>query len=305
MNWDDIRIFLALARSGHLKESARRVGLNATTVSRRIIRLSEAMGENLFEQYGGGYSLTSRGTQLLHEAEQIEAVMVSIKEEKRPKKLAGRVRVSVSEGLGLFIASKIGDFHSRYPDVEVDLAVSSASRLNPSKREADIAIGVRRPIRGLVAVKKLFTAVTRLYASRGYLEKYGPIVSLDQLGKQSLVGYISDLVYTNELNYLGELGLDIEPTIRCSSILAQEELVAGGAGIGMLPQFRACNNPSLVALFPDEIHVHRDLWLIINQEARKLPRTRVFIDWIQEIVDQNRALLTGDLPDSNPLPYGG
>jgi len=305
MNWDDIRIFLALARSGHLKESARRVGLNATTVSRRIARLSEAIGENLFNQYSGDYSLTPRGHLLLQEAEKIEAVMVSIKEEERLQKYAGRIRASVSEGFGLFIAANIAEFHFRYPDVEVDLVVSGASRLSPSKREADIAIGVRRPMRGLVAVKKLFTAVTRLYAAPSYLERCGPIESIDELHRHSLIGYISDLIYTNEINYLGELGLDIEPTIRCSSILAQEELVAGGAGIGMLPQFRAYNNPGLVALFPDEIHVHRDLWLIVNQEARKLPRTRAFIDWIQEIVDRHRKMLVGDMQDANPLPYGG
>lgn len=305
MNWDDIRIFLALARTGHLKESARRVGLNSTTVSRRIARLSDSLGEGLFDQYSGGYSLTARGAQLLQDAEKIEAVMLSIKEEKRPQKLAGRVRVSVSEAFGLFLAANIADFHFRYPGVEVDLAVSSAGRLNPSKREADIAIGVRRPIRGLVAVRKLFTAVTRLYCAESYLERYGPIRSIDELGSHSLVGYIADLVYTNELNYLAELGLDLEPTIRCSSILAQEELVAGGAGVGMLPQFRASTHANLVALFPEEIHVHRDLWLIVNQDARKLPRTRVFIDWIQELIDQNRTILTGDIPAASPLPYGG
>lgn len=305
MNWDDIRIFLALARTGHLKESARRVGLNSTTVSRRIARLAESIGESLFDQYSGGYSLTARGAQLLEEAEKIEAVMLAIREDKKPQALAGRVRVSAPEGFGLFIAAHIADFHFRYPGVEVDLAVSSAGRLNPSKREADIAIGVRRPIRGLVAVRKLFTAVTRLYGAKSYLERYGPIESIEELGNHSLVGYISDLVYTNELNYLGELGLDLEPSIRCSSILAQEELIAGGAGLGMLPQFRASAKPNLVALFPNELHVHRDLWLIVNQDARKLPRTRVFIDWIQELIDQNRTLLTGDMPEAVPLPYGG
>jgi DNA-binding transcriptional LysR family regulator len=295
MNWDDLRVFLAVARNRSLNAAAKSVGLDSTTISRRLARLAKSLNATLFEQYSGVHKLTERGAELLRHAEIIEAAALSAQEVSDVGRwLGGRIRVSIPEGFGWFIAKYLHSFHERYPHVAVDLVTSAGGKghLSPSKREAEIDLISMRPSRGPVTVRRLFNPTVQLFASKDYLAQHDPVNALDDLVHHTLIGYVDNLLFSDELNYLGRLSLVVEPALKSSSIIVQYNLVASGAGIAMLPTFIGAQDPQLVVVLPDRVRQTHDLWMVVHQDTKKIPRVRVFISWLLEIIEAHRSLLT-------------
>jgi DNA-binding transcriptional LysR family regulator len=294
LNWDDLRIFLALARNDRLNAAAKLVGLDATTVSRRMARLGDSLQATLFEHYHGGHVLTARGKELLARAERMESEMLAAQELSVTHGDGGRVRVSVSEAFGLFLARRLHTFHEEHPEIALDLAMAATARLSPSKREADIALTMIKPERGSVTIRKFATPTNHLYASQAYLDRHPPIRSIPDLRRHTLIGYISDLLYTKQMKYFSELGLGREPDVRTSSILAQRALVQSGVGVGVLPRFLAQPHPELIQILSDQVRVERTLWILVHQDVRQLPRVKTVIAWLTRQANENRTLLTGE-----------
>ena len=294
MNWDDFRIFLALARNPHLRLAAEVVRLDPTTIGRRISRLEEALDATLFEQYTGSYLLTKRGQKLFELAERIETAAFEAQEDQTSKEISGRIRVSSSEAFGLFIAQHLHRFSSQYPEVLVDLIATPADRrMSPSKRESDIAISSTRPERGQVSIRKLCRITNQLYASQDYLKKHPEPQQPEDLVDHSIVGFIPDLLYTADLDVIHDINPDVGATVRCSSMAAQRCLISSGIGVGMLPVFVAAADPALVPLLGARGVAFRDLWIIIHQESRGFRRIQVFNEWLAELVALERPSLAG------------
>jgi DNA-binding transcriptional LysR family regulator len=294
MNWDDLRVFLAVARSRRLSAAARSVGLDSTTVSRRLARLEKSLNTTLFEQYSGVHQLTERGSELLQHAEAIEAAALSAQESADVgHALGGRLRVSIPEGFASLISRELHTFHQRYPQVMIDFVIATSGRghLSPSKREAEIDLTAVRPSRGPVTVRRLVSPTTQLFASKAYLEKHGTIASLADLADRTLIGHIDELLLAPELNYLAEIGVMAEPILHSSSILVQYNLTVSGAGIAMLPNFIAAQCPDLQVLLPEDIRLVRHLWMVTHQDMRRIPRVRAFTSWLLEIVEAKQSLL--------------
>ncbi|HUH48910.1 MAG TPA: LysR family transcriptional regulator, partial [Mycoplana sp.] len=156
MHWDDLRYFLAVARTGLLSRAAAALGVDATTIGRRLRRLEKALGQTLFEQTREGQTLTEAGEQLLLKAEGMERHVREIEASPEAgQHLAGSIRVSVSEGFGTwFVAHHLSSFAAAHPRLLIDL-VASSGFLNPSRREADVAILLARPRKGPLYTKKL------------------------------------------------------------------------------------------------------------------------------------------------------
>jgi DNA-binding transcriptional LysR family regulator len=294
MNWDDLRVFLAVARNRRLSSAAKSVGLDSTTVSRRLARLEKSLDATLFEQYSGVHQLTERGSELLQHAEAIEAAALSAQEAADVgQSLGGRLRVSIPEGFAWLVSQELHTFHKRHPQVAIDFVVATSGRghLSPSKREAEIDLTALRPARGPVTVRRLVSPTTQLYASKGYLQEHGPIDSLADLANHTLVGHIDDLLLTPELNYLAEIGTVEEPILHSSSILVQYNLVASGAGIAMLPNFIAAQSSDLQVLLPEHVRLVRHLWMVVHQDMRRIPRVRAFTNWLLEVIQAKQSLL--------------
>jgi len=294
MNWDDMRVFLALARSGTLARAALAVGQDATTVARRIQRLEAALATTLFEHGPAGQSLTESGHRLLAHAEAMEAGARAVQQRSEEgAALGGTIRVSVSEGFGTgFIASRLADFAARYPGVAVDL-IASTGFLNPSRREADIAIMLARPRGGPLIAAKLTDYRLGVYASRAYLDASGPVESIDELTCRRLVGYVPDLIYAPELRYLAEVDERLEAQIRSSSITAQARLIASGAGCGILPCFLGDVTPGLTRLLSEQVSIDRSFWLVVHRDMRRVARIEAFIAWLRDEVNAAQPLLGG------------
>ncbi len=298
-DWSDLQAFLAIARAGQLSRAGRTMGVDATTMGRRLRRLEARLGATLFEQTREGQVLTEAGDRLLVQVEGMAQAAGAIGESSPAAggpQLAGTLRVSVSEGFGSwFLARLIPEFAVRHPGLTLDL-VASSGFLSLSKREADIAVMLSRPKAGPILARKLSDYALRLYASPAYLAERGaPERAADLAANHRLVGYIPDLIYAPELRYLDEFHPGLSPQLRSSSINAQHQLIAAGAGIGALPCFIGDADPGLVPVLATQ-RIERSFWLVTHRDTHQLARIRAGKDWIQAVVQQHREVLLPTLP---------
>lgn len=273
-DWDDLRVFLAVARAKRVAPAARSLGVDPTTIGRRIARLSEQLNAALFETVGGERLLTERGHALFARAEAIESAALAAMGEVTgdSRSLSGQVRLSVAEGFATWVlAPALPEFHRTHPDIQLDL-ITASGFLNPSKREADMAVMLARPRSGRLVATKLSDYRLRLYAARAYLEAHGTPARVEALKAHSLISYIPEFIYSPELDYLGEIGAGLEPRLRSTSINIQHRLIAGGAGIGVLPAFIGERDPLLVPLLAGECEIKRSFWLVTHSDTRGLAR---------------------------------
>ncbi|WP_068086717.1 LysR family transcriptional regulator [Novosphingobium rosa] len=298
MDWSDFQAFLAIARTGQLARAGRIMGMDATTIGRRLRRLESQMGATLFEQTREGQVLTPAGEKLLEVVERM-SMATSELDNARDKANAqagpsGTVRISVSEGFGSWVVARhLGDFAARYPGLTVDL-VASNGFLSPSRREADIAVLLSRPKTGPLVARKLSNYALRLYASRDYLDRHKPILSpADLRSGHQLVGYVPELVYAPELNYLRDIDSNLAASLRSTSILAQHILLTSHVGVGVLPCFIGDSDPALVRVLPQQ-RITRSFWLVTHKDTHGLQRIRVTMDWLLDVVAKNARLLAGD-----------
>ena len=291
-DWNDFQAFLAVARSGQLARAAAAMGVDATTIGRRLRRLEARVGATLFEQTREGQVLTEAGEAMLAEVEAMEQAASRIAEHAATGGgPAGLLRVSLSEGFASWIvAPALPSFIEANPRLMVDL-VANSGFLSPSKREADLAVTLSRPRAGPVIAGKLSDYALRLYATRGYLARRGmPERAADLARGHRLVGYIPDLLYAPELRYLAEIEEDLSATVRSSSINAQHRLIAAGAGIGVLPCFIGDADKWLVPVLP-EARITRSFWLVTHKDTHNLARVRAFKDWLTALALRERARL--------------
>ena len=293
LDWGDLQVFQAIAQTGQLTRAGAALRVDATTVSRRLRRLEARVGANLFEQTREGQVLTDAGEKLLLRVEQMSQAAADIDQQETGgvPQLSGTLRISVAEGFGSwFLARRLPEFARTHPQLTIDL-VANSGFLSLSKREADIAVMLSRPKAGPIIAAKLSDYLLGLYAARSYLSVRGwPHQTADLLLGHYLVGYIPDLVYAPELRYLDEIHPGLTPQVRSSSINAQHQLIAAGAGIGILPCFIGDSDQSLQAVLPEK-RILRTFWLLTHKDTHQLTRVRRGKEWLLKQVNQDRDVL--------------
>lgn len=295
VRWDELQDFLAVARAGRISHAAEQLGVDATTVSRRLRRLQARLGQTLLEQTRTGQVLTADGQRMLRHVETMQRAADRIVDTARePHGLSGVLNVSLSEGFGTwFVAQHIGAFAERHPALTIELAATSGF-LNPSRRETDVAVLLARPQGGPVVSNKLSDYRLRIYASDDYLHRHGrPQTPQSLAGSHRLIGYIPDMLYAPELNYLNELASGLQTSLRSTSINAQHQMIAAGIGIGVLPCFIGDSDPALRVVVPD-IVLTRTFWMVTHADTRRLARIRSFCAWLMDTVGAHQARLKGD-----------
>ncbi|PWE53148.1 LysR family transcriptional regulator [Metarhizobium album] len=288
MNWDDVRVFLAVARAGQILAASKRLGLNHATVARRVTALEDALKTKLLTRRTNGCELTHAGEEFLLAAERMEAEMLSARSTLGDEDvaIAGSVRIGAPDGFGVtFLAPRLSSLTARYPDLKIQLVPVPRS-FSLSRREADIAITVDLPDQGRLVAKKLVEYSLGLYASRDYLQQNGSPATIEGLSQHRLVGYVDDLVISPSLNYAPELSRDWRPAFEISSALGQVEAVRAGAGIGILHAFIARRYQELVEVLPERI-IRRSYWLSYHESVRTLRRINVVANFISETVHQH------------------
>lgn len=294
MEWGDLPFLLAVADHGTHARAGIALGINATTVARRVRRLERSVGARLFEQTPAGQVPTPAGERLLAKARAMAEIAARADQSTgRDAPLAGTVRISVAEGFGTsFLAPRLAHFAASHPQVTIDL-VATSGFLSPTRRETDLAIMLDRPGTGALVTRKLTDYALGLYAAPELVARQGGFGALESLADVLLVGYVPDILYSSQLRYLEELPIGTQPRLRSSSINAQHRVIAAGEGVGILPHFMAQGDPRIVPVLP-EIRIERTFWLVAHQETARFPQVRAMMDWVVAQVGNARTLF---LPD--------
>jgi DNA-binding transcriptional LysR family regulator len=237
----------------------------------------------LFERRSVGFLLTPEGERLMTDAEAMESLALRINARLGDPSvgLTGTVRVGTPEGFGTyFLAPRIAKLTAVHPDLEIEL-VANPRTFSLSKREADIAVTMTRPSQGRVYAHKLNDYSLGVYASREYLDSHASIAAFQDIFNHPWIGYVEDLMWSAELDYLSQISTSLTPTVRISNVISQAAAVSGGAGIGVLPCFIARTEPPLVRILPDEIALTRSYWLVSHADSRDVARVKLLADFIR------------------------
>jgi len=289
MNWDDIRIFLAVARAGQLLAASRRLGVNHATVARRMDTLERDLQTRLLDRRTNGCTLTSEGEAFFQSAERMETEMLDAQSKlgNVDRTISGTVRIGSPDGFGVaFLAPRLGPLLERHPHLKVQL-VPVPHAFSLSQREADIVITLERPDEGRLVCRRLTDYTLGLYASAAYISRHGRPARFEDLRHHALVGYVGDLVFSRSLNFVSDFMRNWSPTLEISSALGQAEAVRAGLGVGILHDYIAADDSDFVPLFPDR-KISRTYWAVTHESLRNLTRIRVLLEFLAEIVGAER-----------------
>lgn len=295
LNWDDLRIFLEVARQGHMAPAARKLKVDHATVSRRIGQLEDVLGVKLFNRTRTGMSLREPGEKLLRHAETIEIQTLAAAEisEARSGKYAGPVRIAMMEGIGSFyLAYRLDRLRSSYPDLRLEL-VSSPQTVNLTRRDADLFLSFFRPSgRGLNA-EKVGAFELRLYASPAYLRRHGIPRAVEDLSSHMYIDYIDDLIAIDAVRWLADVVKNPRTVFNSNSVIAQYHAAVVGVGIALLPSFVAARDRRLKPVLVGKVSVEREIWLSVHHGLHDNPRVRAVREFIVTTVAEDQDYLLG------------
>jgi DNA-binding transcriptional LysR family regulator len=291
VNWDDLQIFLAVARAGRISKAARRLRVEHTTVSRRLSVLEDDLGVPLFYRTTTGYLLTSHGQNVLANAETMEnaALAVAARAREDSGTIAGRVRVAmVPEFASHWLSPKLPTFRALHPQIDLQVLVGTRQR-DLSRGEAELAIQSPRPRQSAMVSVRLARTLTGLYAAQSLVGNRRLWVN----DTKSLRG-LPLLVYTPEFQVLQQAKW-FQPVFASGRVVLETNsshtlLAAARAGLGVavLPRFLARGHDDLVAVSDDV--AENDVWLITHPECRRDPKVRATSDFFKKIASEPNAL---------------
>lgn len=275
--WDDLRVFLAVAREESLSAAGRRLSVDPATVGRRISRLETAFETPLFVKSPTGYALTDAGQRLMSHAVRVEQSLEEATEDLvgQSAGLSGQIRIGAPDGAANYLLPQVcAEIAKENPDLEIQI-VALPRVVNLSKREADIVVAVSPPTAGKLTVQKICDYKLHLAAARWYLRRNPEIKTLDDLKDHTIVGYIPDMIFDKELDYLNETGVE-RVQLASNSASVQFNWVRRGHGIGIVHDFAIPTARRLVKILPDEVSLTRSFYLIRHADDRRLERMNRF-----------------------------
>ncbi|MHA1164832.1 MAG: LysR family transcriptional regulator [Alphaproteobacteria bacterium] len=290
MSWDGYRFFLAVARTGQLSLAGRMLGVDHTTVARRVKSLEDMLNAKLFDRSPRGYVLTQAGSNLVSIAESLEKSAEHAQDSisDQHEDLSGRIRIGVPDGVGAFIVSRAAqELCDKHPRLHVEI-LALPQNFSLSKREADIVIAVSIPDSGRLKVQKISDYKLHLYGTRDYLAKYPPIKRIEDLKQLRGIAYVPDLIFDKELDYIPLIDPELQPHLTSTSVHVQLYATLNGAGVCILHDFMADYYDNLVKILDKKISFTRTFWLIVHEDYASIERIRVCSSFI---VKRMRELL--------------
>jgi DNA-binding transcriptional LysR family regulator len=246
----------------------------------------------LFDRSVGGYVLTSQGERFLQSAQAVETLALEVLRDVAgsSSKVAGTIRIGAPDGFGTsFLAPRLGRMREAQPELSIEL-VTMPRLFNLTKREADLAIGLARPEEGRLHARKLTDYELGLYGSIEYLKRSSEPRDREDLREHTLLGYIPEMIYAEELDYIPLVSKDVGPSITSSNLVAQFNMTLAGAGLCILPCFMAARETRLKRVLQNDVKLVRSFWLIIHADMRDLARVRFCSEFIAEEVRAQRKL---------------
>jgi DNA-binding transcriptional LysR family regulator len=268
-NWYDLRLFLAVAREESLSGAGKILRLDPATLGRRVARLEKALGVALFLKSPQGYALTEAGVGLLERAETAEQAMrqASSVVSAPTDQLRGQIRIGAPDGAANFLLPQVcAAMGQAHPDLDIQI-VALPRVFNLSRREADMAIAVSPPTGSRLVVQKVTEYHLHLAAATTYLAAHGQVTHVDSLKDHRIVGYIPDMIFDRELDYLADLGIERVP-LASNSVSVQLQMIAQGGGLGVVHDFILPFVPGVQRVLMNVVHLKRAFYLIRHADDR-------------------------------------
>ena len=291
-HWDDIRIFLAVARAESLSGAGRMLKVDPATVGRRIARLEDALGAPLFAKSPNGYVLSDAGQRLMAHAMRAETAMEDAAEELAGTAggMTGQIRVGAPDGCANFLLPQVcAAIALENPELEIQI-VALPRVFNLTRREADMVIAVSPPTAGRLSVQKITDYRLHLAASIKYLRQHPPIETLQDLEGHRMVGYIQDMIFDKELDYLSQAGVE-RVNLASNSVSVQLNWVRQGGGIGVLHDFSLPWTRGVQKVLADKLSLTRSFYLVRHADDRRLERQNRFASALVAGIRQEVAQL--------------
>ncbi|PWC44792.1 LysR family transcriptional regulator [Azospirillum sp. TSO22-1] len=295
LDWDDLRIVLAVARAGGIGGAAGTLGVNQSTVFRRLNALEESLGVRLFERLPGGYRATPAGEDMVGTAERMEEEVLSLARSLtgRDERLCGHLRVTASESLAHRpLVRHLAAFRAAHPGITLEVIVDNRT-LALSRRESDIALRATRPAEGDLYGRKLADVAWTVYGAPAYLDRAGSPAAPEDLADHALVGWDAGSPPLKAAEWLRALAPDTAVVYRANSTLNQATACAAGLGLAVLPCFLGDAEPGLERVFAPIPALTRELWLVTHQDLKRTARVRAFLDVVGNGLARDRALFEG------------
>lgn len=290
MNWEDARLFLAVARAGQLLGAAKRTGVNQATMSRRISALENGLGTKLLIRRTNGCELTPEGETLFASLERAETEIIQGQAslQHTDAEISGTVRIGAPDGFGVsFLAPQLKHLSKRHPSLNIQL-VPVPRNFSLSRREADIAVMIGQPESGRLIGRKLTEYSLGLYASADYLAQASTPRTISDLAQHRLVGYVEDLIYAPTLHYAQDFWRNWQAQLEISSAIGQVEAVRAGAGIGVLHDYLAQPHQELKRVLPNSTAT-RAYWVAYHESLKEVARIQIAVQFLAEIVNAHHA----------------
>jgi len=278
-NWDDLRLFLAVARAQSLSGAGKALRLDPATLGRRVARLEKTLEVVLFVKSPQGYTLTEAGARLLERAQVVEQAMrqATAEGEDPSDQMRGQIRVGAPDGCANFLLPQVcARIAADNPALDIQI-VALPRVFNLSRREADMAIGVSAPTAGRLVVQKITDYHLHLAASEAYLAAHPVIAQITDLTAHRIVGYIPDMIFDRELDYLADLGVGRVP-MASNSVSVQVQMVRQGAGVGVVHDFSLPFVPGVRRILREQVHLTRAFYLIRHADDQRNPRLSRFAE---------------------------
>lgn len=289
MNWDDVRIFLAVYRAGTLRSAAEQLSVDQTTVGRRLNTLEKLLGSKLFLKSRQGWVLTAGGRKILSLAEEIERLTVSF--ERRGSgdddRLEGEVHVTATDSLAIdFVLPAIERVQHNFPNIRVNLTTTTRL-LDIGRREADIAVRTIRPEQPDLITRKLASREVGLFATLKYIDRFG----IPEPGKgfdghrialyQSGITRSQDGLLAGEPRHKGRVVAELDSSMMLATF------IRAGLALGELPDYLAKMYPELIRLWPERTRKSPyEVWLVMHQDLSHTARVRAVMNTLAEEFDR-------------------
>lgn len=292
---DHLRFFLEVSRHGRLNEASRALGVDHTTVGRRITSLEKSAGQRLFDRTPSGWRLTESGRRLVAYAETVESTLIEAFEDQtsRVGSLTGSVRIAAPDGFGAFVLTpNLTRLRRAHPDLDVEL-VTATEHNSLNTREFDIAITLEQPSPRFVVSRKLATYSLQLYATPDYLASTAPITGLDDLRHHTLIWYVGALLDVAPLQILDSILADGRAQIQTNNITGHWLAARSGLGIAPLPSYIGEPDDTLVRVAAEQFSIERTYWAAVPRELTGLARVKAVDELLRSIVDDAPHLSSG------------
>ncbi len=280
LRWDDLKVFLQVARLNSLSNAGRALKMDPATVGRRVQRLEDDLTARLFTKSPQGYDLTDAGQRLMTHASMMEQSLLAAESEVKGQSnvLSGSIRIGAPDGSANYLLPQVcAEIVDENPGLEVQL-VALPRVFNLSKREADMAVTVSPPQAGRLTVQRITDYHLHLAASEEYLKTHPPINKLADLKDHRMIGYISDLIFDQELDYMGDAGKDLQPDLTSNSFSVQLNWAQRGAGVCIVHDFAIPTFPEVKKILTDQLSLKRSFYLIRHKDDQRVERLNRFAE---------------------------